>query len=535
MARSEEELFGIKERAHDELTRIPGVTGVGIGGRVRGGERVQELVLKVYVDKKLPADRLEPSRLIPSEFEGVPTDVSEMPSTGQSAQAPPPPPGKPDKPGMDGRRQRPLVGGCQIHVDMQSALWGTVGCMLVKVGDLSKVYALTNWHLVVGHQGASASSPEIAPTFGETKLGQPTEKDSVTKCCSEIIGKVAAGARDGVRDAAVVQLDPGTQWRADVLEIGAVSGRHTITAAEAATHPQVLKRGARTGLTGGTVDSLGFHATVDGVLFPNTMVLAPNPDPSLPANTPVFFANHGDSGSVIVNGASQVIALYYGVPNPDPPPNPGYHGPVNGWALPIDDVINRFSAQEGLILEVAVAAMPGVTNTVPGAAMVAVPPELAPVLAEDRVLVGGPAEDEHMKVPVAGSVIEPPPPAALAHLQAQLDRSERGRALVTLWLHHQAELLGLVNSNRRVTVVWHRSGASSLFQVLIRMLTQPEITLPRTINGLPLSACVDRLTNVIDRVASAPLRRDLASIRDGLPELGGLTFDGVCSALEAAA
>jgi hypothetical protein len=525
---TDEELLAIKDRAAEQLKSVPGVTGVGIGGRVRGGRPIPELVLKVYVETKRSPDQLEPHQLVPAEFEGIPTDVSEMPSSGQLVQGPPP--GKPKTSGTDNRRERPLVGGTRIQVNLWGAGFGTLGCMMVMVGDHDKAFALTNWHVVVGQEGTPPNRREIPPVLGTTKLGQSSNSDSVTKCCSAIIGKVAAGGRDGIRDAAVVRLDPGTEWRADILEIGAVSGRGKITLAEAAAHPAVRKRGARTGLTGGTIDSLGFQATVDGVAFNNTMVVRPNPDPSLAASAPVFFDHHGDSGSALVDDANQVVGLVYAMPDPDGPPNPGYHGQVNGWALPIDDVIGAFFAHEGLELDVATATAPGKVNTVPGTAMVAMPRELAPALLGDRI----DAEDERVRVPVTGIGVEPPPAAALAQLQQRLDHSARGRALITLWLSHQAELLGLVNSNRRVATVWHRSGASALFQVLVRMLSQPELTLPRTLNGKPLGACIDRVHAIFDDFGSASLRRDLAEAHAGLPELGGLDFDGVCRALEAA-
>jgi hypothetical protein len=510
-------MLAIKDRAMARLGAFPNVTGVGIGGRVRGGERIQELVLKVYVKKKLPTDQLDPDQRIPPEFEGLPTDVAELPETDTFVQAPP---GKPAVPvsQIDSRRQRPLLGGCQLQVDSPGAGFGTLGCMLVAVGDLSRVYALTNWHVL-----ASGGS---TPTVGTTKAGQPTNDDSITKCCSAIIGKVAGGGEDGGRDAGVVQLEPGSQWRADILEIGAVSGRHAITPTESAAHVAVRKRGARTGLTGGIVDSIGTTRNVDGITFTNVIVVKPNPDPAHPAGTPIFFLDHGDSGSALVNDANEVVGLVFSMPNPDPPPNPGYHGLVVGGALPIQDLISAFSAQDALLVEVAAAASPGVVNTVPGAAMVAVPPELARDFAGDDAR-------QPVRVPVGGTFLEAPPAAALARLERDLDRSERGRALLTLWLVHQAELLRLLNSNRRVATVWHRSGAAALFQHLVRMLTQPELTLPATLHGRPLAACLDRLYAIIDRFASPTLQRDLASVHEGLPELGSLDYLGIRNALTA--
>jgi hypothetical protein len=63
------------------------------------------------------------------------------------------------------------------------------------------------------------------------------------------------------------------------------------------------------------------------------------------------------------------------------------------------------------------------------------------------------------------------------------------------------------------------------------MLTEPELTLPTALHGQPLSACLDRLYAVFDCFASHALRHDLASAREGLPELGGLDYGGIRDAL----
>ena len=80
---TEEELLAIKERAAARLMALPSVTGVGIGGRMRGGQPTGELVLKVYVKRKLPANEVDPAELVPAEIEGIPTDVSELAESGE--------------------------------------------------------------------------------------------------------------------------------------------------------------------------------------------------------------------------------------------------------------------------------------------------------------------------------------------------------------------------------------------------------------------------------------------------------------------
>lgn len=513
-----DEIVAARDRAAAVLLRLPNVTAVGIGGRVRAGQRVPELVLKVYVDAKVPAGQLSPSERIPSEIEGLPTDVVQMPTAGTGAAAPAPP-GQPAIPfaKRDSEKYRPIVGGSHMEGGLsQNDYMGTLGCIMVSTTDATKAYAFTNWHVMQGQH-------QTDPTIGDTKAGQPTNKDSSTKCCSHIIGTLAAGARNTTTDAALIALKPGTEWKADVLDIGPLAGEHAVDAAEAGTHPAVRKRGARSRLSGGVIDSIGTPVTVDGIAYANAMIIMPNANTAVAAADPYFFGQHGDSGSVVVNDANQVVGVFFAVPNP-----PYAGGAVAGWALPLADVKSGLAAQS-VPVEVAVAATAGIVNTVPGAAMVAVPEELAPGLIGARA--GADARD---RLVAAGLPLGDEPPAAvLRRLEGDLERSARGRGLVTFWLRHQHELLELINSNRRVMVTWHRSGASGLFQLLTRMLSQPDLAIPETINGQPVARCLDAVCAVLDRFASPQLRADLARTRAAVPELGGLTYPRICSALAA--
>jgi hypothetical protein len=205
---SDEELVAIKERAVERLMRLPGVHAVGIGGRDRDGRPTGEIVLKVFVYEKRPAGELAPGELVPAEVEGVLTDVVAM---GDAELAATPEPGEPEVPvsALDGARQRPLVGGCQLQVDLTASLLGTLGCFMVDTTDPAKVYAPTNQHIL--------STKKLQPTVGATKAGQPTPKDSSTRCCSHVIGTVAGGGKD----PAALPRDPSESTR---FRSGALSG-----------------------------------------------------------------------------------------------------------------------------------------------------------------------------------------------------------------------------------------------------------------------------------------------------------------------
>jgi hypothetical protein len=525
---TDEEVYAARDRAVERLLPLPGVTAVGVGGRERGGEPLDELVVRVYVEVKKPPEEVPPDQLIPAEIDGVPTDVAEM-GYGRLLQAPEEP-GKQDIPlkNLDENKRRPLTGGSRIQSDLFGTSSGTLGLFLVDDTDPTKVYAVTNWHVL---QGANED-----PTKGRTKAGQPTGSDGCSGCCSDLIGTVAGGGMDSARDVGVVRLDAGTQWLAEIFWIGPVRGSHPITPQEAGAtpRPQVRKRGIRSGLTGGFVECVGATVTLDGgAQVHNVILVKPNPDPRLPAGTQLHFVQGGDSGSALVNQAGEVVGLVFAEAT-KPAAERG-----KGWALPIGrlatatdpaipGVLTSLQSQDQLKLKVATATTAGDVRTVPGAAMVPVPPELVPGLTG-----GDEPAREPMMVPAARSWlpgIAPPSDGDLAHLRADLDRSRAGRLLATVWEHHGRELLRLVDTDRRVAAGWHRNGGSALLQMLIRMVRQPALALPGTVHGVPLATCLDRLRDVFAPFGSASLRADLERARAALPDVAGLTYPQIIEA-----
>jgi hypothetical protein len=503
---SERENREIKDRAAERLLALPGVVAVGLGSKEVGDEPTGELAIKVFVKVKHPPDALPADQLIPAEIEGIPTDVIE---SGEIHPVADPPGAIITSEDTDPRRYRPLAGGGRIRRE-GSGYEGTMGCFLVEPGDIAKVYGLTNFHVV--------DVPDAAPlAAGASKVGQPSGKSSVTDCCADLIGTFVGGAQTDERDEALVRLGPGIQWKAEIADIGIVSGKHQLTQAEAMPQTyKVRKRGARTLLTGGVVRAL--EATTSEA--DNLVIVKPNPNSAAGTRT-VFFAFEGDSGSALVNEASEVVGLVWARDDDG-----------NGYAYAIHNVLSHFANIEHAPVDVAVAVMPGVVNTVPGAPMVATPPELRAALGEDAE--PAPPFQAAPPPPPPGWVPEPLPlSAAPGSLEHDLDRSALGRLLMTVWMDHQAELLALVNSNRRVATVWHRSGASGLFQALARMPLEPELALPSTIHGRPLHECLDRMQATFERFGSAPLRRDLARVRAMLPDLGGLTYPQIVDSLGA--
>ncbi|MGH9247998.1 MAG: trypsin-like peptidase domain-containing protein [Acidimicrobiales bacterium] len=499
---TEDEMREIKTRAAERLLQVPGVVAVGLGGKEVGGEPTGELVIKVFVREKRPAAEVPPDELIPTQIEGIATDVV---VGGDRRPVVDPPGGLPDETRYT-VRERPLVGGCRIGV-VGTRIRGTLGCLVRHTTDATRFYVLTCQHVV-------APPDRSAPVAGTTEIGQPDGKSSCSECCDDVVGKYAGGGMTSERDEALVQLKPGMTWRAEIIAIGAVAGRHTVTQAEVATGTyKVRKHGMRTRLTGGVITALDAStSTAD-----NIIVVRPNPNSAAGTRT-VFFSYEGDSGSALVNDANEVVGLI------DARDDVG-----NGYAFPIANVLARLASIESVTVEVATAATAGVVNTVPGAAMVAVPQEVVSALSSRR------SPDERVVAVAPGWAlpVPPPEPAMLQHLQGDLDRSPSGRRLMTLWLRHQDELLALINDNRRVATTWHRSGAAALFQLATRLVVDPSVRLPETVHGQPLSAVFDRVHEMLRQFASPAMRAELDRVRAALPDLAGLTYRQALDALDA--
>jgi hypothetical protein len=69
----------VKRAAAARLHAIPGVHATGVGFKVTGGKKTDELAIAVFVDKKKKPEELPEREIIPAEIEGVRTDVAQLP------------------------------------------------------------------------------------------------------------------------------------------------------------------------------------------------------------------------------------------------------------------------------------------------------------------------------------------------------------------------------------------------------------------------------------------------------------------------
>ncbi|HEY1307860.1 MAG TPA: trypsin-like peptidase domain-containing protein [Vicinamibacterales bacterium] len=421
-----------------------------------------------------------------------------------------PPAGAPLRPladvlkSRDGGHHRPLSGGSQIlGAPFGAASSVTFGCVVTKKGEPGTAYILTSY------DGLSANG-QIPPNVG-TDVGQPDNTDSCSLCCINTVAGFTKGGPDlTTPTAALAQLRDDQSWLAEVMQIGFLEDTASVTVDEinSGTY-QVRKRGTGSRLTGGVVTAVG---GVGGVLPANVrsdaMLVRPNPNPLKP-DTDICFSTLFDRGAILVNAGNKVVGLLYDeveiVEN-------GVKV-VHGVATPIQLVLNALNALPDIEVELATANAPDKKHTTT-ARTIADHDFALPPLVGDRPL--SPNDSG----------------AALDRLRAELSQSIAGRLAIDLWSTHRGEIRDLIDHNRRVAAIWHRSGGPALLQAFTRALHTPSSIIPASVNGLPTSLCLDRLAAAFRRYGSRPLDADVSRLRSALPAIGGRSLVDILAALE---
>lgn len=166
------------------------VQGYGIGRRITRGERLSDLALKVYVERKKPRKELGPETvpariMMPGLGAEIETDVEEIGRIELEA---------------DTMRHRPAMPGCGVGHPAISV--GTFGCLVRKKSDPKTLYILSNSH-VLADSGIAAIGDKILQP-GSCDGGQAPK---------DIIGELAEfvpfrfnGAFSNLVDAALARV-----------------------------------------------------------------------------------------------------------------------------------------------------------------------------------------------------------------------------------------------------------------------------------------------------------------------------------------
>jgi hypothetical protein len=448
----------VKEAVEDRLLAIPGVNFVEVSEKHSGGRPTGELSITVHLTKKKPAAQLPADERIPPKIDGIQTDVVE---------------GGPIRIIAD-----PYQGGTEVT--SKSSLGGTLGCFATMADGTHAPVLLTNQHVLFPGKDVTKRDFEVGPIVCSI----------CSACCSEIIAKVPADAArvfavlSDLVDGAIAVLNPGVQWLAEVKDVGTVTGTHNVTAGDVNTLA-VQKTGEKTGHTTGTVKSI----TVSGnARLPNGAVHRKMRNQIRIEAGSGAFADHGDSGSLVLNNSREAVGLLFGVV--DEGSTAG-----QGFASRIGDVT------AALQINIATATAAGQVNTVPGAVpMDALDPEtLAAARERERAM------------------------QYLREAQEQILETERGRQYAEMVRRHNFEIRRLINTNRRVALGWRRNHGPEIVARLLDGLRSRKLELPAFVNGHPVAQCLDNMAAIIARHASLQLRTDLGRIHRELSRFVGLT------------
>jgi IPT/TIG domain len=295
----------------------------GVGLKRTGGQVLDEVTLIVYVPRKRPPAELDPSELVPPEHEQYRTDVVELKYI----------------PLADSKPYDPLRGGIEISPRVLHFIVGrgTLGCVVRRRSDGQKLL-LTNEH-VASH--ADANGVNLHDALNQ-HIFQPSDGAGMTD--ASIIGHCIAA--DAALDAALILPNSSRGLKNSVEDIGNIRGTNTIELWE-----QVRKRGRTTGLTSGLVlvviaGPSGVPEEVEFVGFPFDSRIA----------------DHGDSGSVVVNNRQEIVGLLKAATD---------ETGTNAIATLIAPIQNAF--------QIEIAVTPIISSIPPGSAVI---PALGPVVID---------------------------------------------------------------------------------------------------------------------------------------------------------
>ena len=122
------------------------------------------------------------------------------------------------------------------------------------------------------------------------------------------------------------------------------------------------------------------------------------------------------------------------------------------------------------------------------------------------------ADDEPVLPAAAYPALALPVPEQIAALLRRVEGSAAGQTLARLVAKHADEVRRLVESERRITVAWHRMDGAGLLRLI---LGDPErdVPVPATLGGRPAAEGISRLLDELVRAGSSELRADIVSYR----------------------
>jgi hypothetical protein len=459
--------------AGEKLRRIPGVRHVSVGVKVRDRRPTDELCIRVYVRVKRPERELSPTERIPKMIDGVPTDVIVE---------------RPTEFTVDAARYRPLKGGIMISNQIiglnasgtgTTMEAGTFGCTGTRNSDGAPVL-LSNWHVIMAN-GARIGEPVFQPAPLDIP-DVPLARLPVRRVDTEdIIAHISRAVVNETVDAAIAKLDVssccrccGLDFRDEILglsEGGKPPSNKILGLRAAVPQMKVYKVGITTGRTVGKVMDVNYDnlvARLAGVEYTfngQIEIAADDPDE--------FFSRRGDSGAAVIDEDGYIVGLLFG--STDVPPD------HRAYANHIADVCQEMQ------ITINLTQGGGTAGERSAARRVTFPVEVSPTGAE-----------------------------LYAKTRKRVESDPAGQWLWALAEEHREEIVTLVTTHRRVSVVWHRAGGPAIFATALNALRAgDDETLPVPPGGT-LESAMASVGIALAMHGSEKLRAALSRHRDAL-------------------
>ncbi|MGE0127098.1 MAG: hypothetical protein AB7U82_03245 [Blastocatellales bacterium] len=290
--KKEQELIRLVRQKAQAYLRLPNVTSVGVGYKVKGGKETGELAIQFTVARKLSPESLAtegltelPKSFVTDDGTVVPVDVIERSYTSSYRIIADPMTERIEAEALTSRQTRrvrcdPIMPGISIgHVDVGA---GTFGAVVYDAHNATP-YILSNWHVLNGPTGV----------IGE-QIVQPGALDD-GNLISNVAGRLVRSHLGLAGDCAVASVI-GRGLDSTIFERNVIPTRVGV----ASLGDKVVKSGRTTGVTFGIVKRVGVVVEINyGPGFERQQVggfeIAPNPDK--PAENGEI-SMRGDSGSV---------------------------------------------------------------------------------------------------------------------------------------------------------------------------------------------------------------------------------------------
>lgn len=299
----------LKDGLEERLLKVPGVHHVSIGLKEVNGHITDTLCIRIYVLEKKDNTQLTAQEVLPSEINGIPTDVNVIPNFNAC---------------IDNNAYRPLRGGIQISNRIvaqdpenfaNEIAHGTLGCVVID-NVTGRPALLSNHHVLMANNARKGDriyppAPAIIPDVHFDALPyHPTDDVNA-------IGRIIRGVINEKVDAAIAAIDfpriNGDMQFTDEINGLSVGGRpeknSIVGQARAIAGQTVFKVGEVSGRTEGRIVDVNYPVTafaIEGVKRTFTGQIAIQ---SIKPNE--HFSEKGDSGSVIIDIHNNVVGLLF--------------------------------------------------------------------------------------------------------------------------------------------------------------------------------------------------------------------------------